>query len=85
MINFAALKTIAIALKQKITVMYFDLYLENGDSKVSAALKCDRGILQEPERVQKKLNFVHMYIQQIMLGIGESLTAHYLFCYRGFK
>ena len=56
MITFAAvLNTLAIALKQIFfTVMYFDLYLENGDSKVSAALKCDRGILQEPERVQKK-------------------------------
>ena len=59
MITFAAvLNTLAIALKQIFfTVMYFDLYLENGDSKVSAALKCDRGILQEPERVQKKTKF----------------------------
>jgi hypothetical protein len=29
-------------------VINFILYLENGDPKISAALKCDRGILQEP-------------------------------------
>ena len=32
----------------RIMVINFILYLENGDPKISAALKCDRGILQEP-------------------------------------